>query len=125
MRFQRDPDAAGPIVTGFTANGFVCGEVAYPEGLLLTPEKAQSWSPEEVGRLAVADFDRLLALSPAPEFLVLGTGPSLVRPAPALTAAIEARGVGLEVMDSRAAARAWGILRSEGRWIAAALMPLA
>jgi uncharacterized protein len=29
------------------------------------------------------------------------------------------------VMDSRAAARTWGLLRGEERWIAAALMPLA
>jgi len=27
-------------------------------------------------------------------------------------------------MDSRAAARAWAVLRGEGRWIAAALFPL-
>jgi uncharacterized protein len=27
-------------------------------------------------------------------------------------------------MDSRAAARAWAVLRGEGRWIAAALYPL-
>jgi len=27
-------------------------------------------------------------------------------------------------MDSRAAARAWGVLRAEERWIVAALMPL-
>ena len=26
--------------------------------------------------------------------------------------------------DSRAAARAWGVLRGEGRWIVAALLPL-
>ena len=37
---------------------------------------------------------------------------------------IEARGIGVEVMDSRAAARTWGLLRGEERWIVAALMPL-
>ena len=31
------------------------------------------------------------------------------------------RGIGVEAMDSRAAARTWGLLRGEGRWIAAAL----
>ena len=39
--------------------------------------------------------------------------------------ALEAEGIGVEAMDSRAAARAWGILRGEDRWIAAALLPLA
>jgi uncharacterized protein len=37
---------------------------------------------------------------------------------------MEARGLGVEAMDSRAAARAWGVLRAEGRWIVAALLPL-
>ena len=31
---------------------------------------------------------------------------------------------GVEALASRAAARTWGMLRGEGRWIAAAIMPL-
>ena len=46
------------------------------------------------------------------------------RPSPAFVAAVEARGFGVEAMDSKAAARAWNVLRGEDRWIAAALMPL-
>ena len=60
----------------------------------------------------------------APEFVLLGTGTTLERPAPALARALEAAGIGLEPMDSRAAARAWGVLRGEGRRIAAALYPI-
>jgi uncharacterized protein len=37
---------------------------------------------------------------------------------------VVALGIGMAALDSRAAARAWGVLRGEGRWIAAALMPL-
>ena len=50
--------------------------------------------------------------------------PRLAFPPRALREALEARGIGLEAMDSRAAARTWGLLRGEERWIAAALMPL-
>jgi uncharacterized protein len=46
------------------------------------------------------------------------------RPSPAFVAAIEALGFGVEPMDSRAAARAWNVLRGEDRWIVAAFMPL-
>ena len=65
-----------------------------------------------------------VSISPAPEFLLLGTGAALVRPPLAFIAALEARGFGVEAMDSRAAARAWGVLRSEGRRIVGALYPL-
>ena len=33
------------------------------------------------------------------------------------------QGIGIEAMDGRAAARTWGLLRAEERWIAAAIMP--
>ena len=124
MRFARDPAAQGPVVTGFTAQGYVVGETEFRGGLKLTPEAAREWVVQSVETLGVGDLEDLLALSPAPEFVILGTGPQLVRPSPEISRLLEERGVGLEVMDSRAAARAWGILRGEGRWIAAALLPL-
>jgi uncharacterized protein len=66
----------------------------------------------------------LLTLDPPAEFLLLGTGAALKRPPAAFVAELEARGLGVEAMDSRAAARAWGILRGEGRRIVAALLAL-
>ena len=72
--------------------------------------------------LSGADLGWLIAARP--EFILLGTGAALVRPSPALARALDARRIGLEVMDSRAAARAWGVLRGEGRVIAAAFYPL-
>ncbi len=65
----------------------------------------------------------MLGIAPSPEFLLLGTGDTLRRPAPAFIKTLEDRGIGAEPMDSRAAARAWGVLRAEDRWIVAALMP--
>lgn len=91
---------------------------------MLTPEAAIGWTAPAMAALTEATIAPLLALDPPPEFLLLGTGAALVRPPLDFTAALEARGVGVEAMDSRAAARAWGILRAEDRWIAAALLPL-
>ena len=122
-RFDRDPAAEGPVVTGFSAGGFVVDDGVYL-ALLLTPLSARQWAAPALADLALADLEPLLALSPAPEFLILGTGPRLTHPPRALREALEAQGIGLEVMDSRAAARTWGLLRGEGRWIAAALLPL-
>lgn len=122
-RLDRDPEAQGPVVRGFAEGGFVVDGGVY-RSVRLTPLAASEWSPPPVAELAVADLAPLLALDPPVEFLLLGTGPRLVHPPRALREALEALGTGLEVMDSRAAARAWGLLRGEERWIAAALMPL-
>jgi uncharacterized protein len=112
--------ADGPAVTGFSGNGFRVGDDVFG-ALLLTPQDALAWVPPQIGALTADDLAPLMAMDPRPEFLLLGTGPTLVRPAAELA---EALGIGIEAMDSRAAARTWGVLRAEQRWIAAALYPL-
>ena len=122
-RFDRDPAARGPVVQGFSGGGFAVDGGVY-RGLLLTPLSAGEWDPPALADLAVGHFEQILALSPAPEFLILGTGAAMGFPPRTLVRALEERGVGVEAMDSRAAARTWGMLRAEERWIAAAIMPL-
>ena len=113
----------GPLVQGFREGGFAVEGRVY-RGLFLTPERAAEWVAPAVAALSVEDVEQVLAVSPAPEFLLLGTGAEIAFPPRAFIRAVEARGLGVEVMDSRAAARTWGLLRGEERWIVAALMPL-
>ena len=121
---NREDAPEGPIIKGFRERGFLVADRYVPGGLKLSPDDARDWAATDVTELAVADVADLLAMEPPPEFILLGTGNMMARPPVAFVRAIEARGVGLEVMDSRAAARAWSVLRHEGRWIAAALLPL-
>ena len=121
MKINQEPRGAGPIVTGFGAGGFRIGEEQFA-AVLLTVEAAVAWMPPALGDLDIAALQPLVEARP--EFILLGTGATLRRPSPALATALDAAGIGLEVMDSRAAARAWGVLRGEGREIAAALYPL-
>ena len=118
---DRDASGAGPIVTGFGPGGFRVGELRF-RAVLLTVGAAQDWSPSPLPGLTIDDLQLLVAATP--EFILLGTGVSLMRPTPSLITALEALNIGVEPMDSRAAARAWGVLRGEGRQVAAALYPL-
>ena len=122
-RWEQDSRAQGPIVQGFTPRGFSVDGGIY-ESLLLTPERADGWTPPPLADLDLEHLGPLLSIDPQPEFLIIGTGPAMAFPPRALVRALEERGIGVEAMDSRAAARTWGMLRGEGRWIAAALMPL-
>ena len=122
-RWEPDSRAAGPVVEGFTAGGFSVDGRAY-RGLLMTPERADEWTPPPVRELTIDDLAAVLGIEPPPEFLILGTGTRIAFPPRALMQALGERGIGIEVMDSRAAARTWGMLRGEERWISAALMPL-
>jgi len=122
-RFEATPPGVGPRIQGFAGRSFLIDGTAY-ESVLLTPERAAPWRAPALDRLEPADVAALLALDPRPEFLLLGTGPAQAFPPRAFVAALEAEGVGVEAMGSRAAARTWTMLRGEGRWIAAALLPL-
>ncbi len=122
-RIERSPRAAGPVVEGLSEGRFTVDGERH-RALLLTPERASGWDAPALAALDPADVEALLALEPAPEFLILGTGPAMAFPPRAFVQALEQRGIGVEAMDSRAAARTWGILRAEERWIVAAIMPL-
>ena len=112
---ERNERATGPAVTGFAGQLIKVDGVAQAGGVILTPDAMFDWDG--------GDFESAVT-DPLPEFILLGTGAALERPAPSIIAAYEARGIGIEAMDTRAAARAWGVLRAEGRWISAALRPL-
>ena len=124
MALARDDLPEGPLVQGFSGGGFSVDSQVY-RSVLLTPTAAAYWDAPSLPDLSIGDLDQVLGIDPAPEFLILGTGPGTAFPSRALIREIEARGIGVEVMDSRAAARTWGLLRNEERWIVAALMPLA
>jgi len=121
MQVRPEAAGSGPRITGFADGGFrIDGRVF--AAALLTPSWAEAWHAPALETLDVAALARLIDIRP--EFILIGTGATMARPPRALVAAVEAQGVGIEAMDSRAAARAWGILRNEDRWIAAALLPL-
>lgn len=133
MEFRRKNAVSGPVVAGFSSDGKfrlrdqagIAEERLCAGGVLLTPISAMDWVPGmAVAALTEADFGTLFILDPVPEFLLLGTGASVSPPPPQLARALDRQGIGIEAMDSRAAARAWGVLRAEDRWIVAALLPL-
>jgi uncharacterized protein len=123
MKLTRDGAGEGPLISGFSGWGFRVDDNVYL-GLAITPERADGWTPPPIDLLDEAALAPILTLDPLPEFILIGTGATMIRPPQALIAGLEARGIGVEAMDSRAAARAWGVLRAEGRWIAGALYPL-
>lgn len=108
----RGVDAAGCVTLNerqLTASFFVS-----PEQLI------DSWRPRSVADMTADDVAVLLALQPA--VILLGTGPKLRFPAPAVMAAALTKGVGMEVMDNAAAARTFSVLASEGRRVVAAFL---
>ena len=88
--------------------------------ILTETEIVFDWPPACIEELSLLHLQAALQLNP--ELILLGTGTRQVFPDARVIAAIQAAGVGFEVMDTRAACRTYNILVQEGRKVAAALI---
>ena len=79
----------------------------------------ESWTPPPVTALCIDDLATLL--DTGPELIVIGTGSKQLLPDRELMFAMARKGIGLEVMDTPAAARTFNVLISESRSVAAVL----
>jgi uncharacterized protein len=96
------------------------GDDLYTETVALTGDTVfEDWPVKRVGDLTDSDFSRLFEVSP--EIIVLGTGAENLFPPRELVFAMARRGIGFEVMDTRAAARTFNVLAGEGRNVTAVL----
>ena len=79
----------------------------------------ESWTTTAASRLTIAELEPALALHPT--IIVLGTGTERLLPDVELMAAVAARSVGLEIMNTPAACRTFNVLLQEQRRVVAAL----
>jgi uncharacterized protein len=121
MEFIRENAAdANAIVSCTVREVRLAGRTVAGSVIVSRDAVLEDWRPPDVDRLSIADFEALLALSP--EVVLLGTGERQRMPPPSLYADFAARGIGLEVMDNRAACRTYNLLLGESREVAVALM---
>jgi len=78
------------------------------------------WGPEHLSGLRQEDLQ--VVLDAAPEVLLIGTGRTTSFPAADILSTLAARHIGVECMDSRAAARTYNVLVAEGRRVSAAIL---
>jgi uncharacterized protein len=79
----------------------------------------EAWTQTAPEKLTLADLEPALALEPT--IIVLGTGTEQLLPDVELMAALAARSIGLESMNTPAACRTFNVLLQEQRRVVAAL----
>lgn len=106
-------------IDAYGNGGFRFGDMSHRGSILCLPTGVYAWD----GAIDAAGLAPVLAeAGPELSVLLIGTGPRLVQPDPALRFALRARGIGLDVMDTGSAARTYNILMAERRPVAAALV---
>lgn len=121
MRFTLEMPPGTHLVTGVGPHGVRVGDQWHVRSLVVSAaELVTDWPVASAARLDLEQLAPVLQL--APEILLLGTGSRIHFPDGALFAALAARNIGLEVMDTTAACRTYNVLVNEGRPVVAALI---
>ncbi len=119
VKFTRELTGTLTIQTVTQTSIIVSGD-AFSEPIALTPDEViRDWQPRPVADLREGHFEDLF--DRAPELIILGTGATSEFPPRELVFALARRGIGLETMDTPAAARTFNVLATEGRQVAAVL----
>jgi uncharacterized protein len=109
-------DSAQPV-EGYGPGFFRIGGQVLRGACLITPWDAGPWG-------GLDDVAAPLALAGKIDVLFLGMGKEIAHAPAGFRAALEAAGIGVEVMNSPAACRTYNVLLSEGRRIALAVLPV-
>jgi uncharacterized protein len=108
-------------VTGYDAGGVEINAQRYEYSILVLPETApRPWPVARFEDLTAEHFEAIAA--DVPDVVVLGTGERQRFVHPRLVAALSAKRIGVECMDSHAACRTYNILMGEGRKVTLALI---
>ncbi len=125
MKLHSDPTSALNTITGYGDGYIEVNRTPHAHAVVFGPEgDVMRWSPtsvEDIDAAALAQAVDLIA-RPLPEVLLIGTGVRQRFLSAALLRPLLKAGVGVETMDSQAAARTYNILMAEDRRVVVALL---
>ena len=104
-------------IDGYGPGFFRVGGTVLEGAVLVTSEQARGWGGYD-------DTAPLLDIAGQVDVLFIGTGAETAHIPADLRQTLEDAGLGVEVMHSPAACRTFNVLLSEGRRVAAALLPV-
>jgi uncharacterized protein len=120
MKFTRETAVGANLVRGWSAGSLRINQQSYSTSVVV--------AADALVEVALVEGDTLDegALAPAlelePEILLVGTGSTRRAALPAVVVELARRGIGIEVMDTVAAARTYNVLVGEGRRVVALLI---
>ena len=125
MKIELDDNPLGKHrINAYSREGVVINETCYTGSVIVTPDTIiADWAPRTITDLAVQHIEELVNLEP--ELILLGTGESLRFPDEDILSPVFSGRIGMEIMDTGAACRAYNFLSAEGRKVIAALLQLA
>lgn len=112
-----------PSIDAYGDGGFRLAGARHDGSVLILGDAARSWSVTSLAELTLESLEPVLEAGAADvEFVLLGVGARNAMPPREIREGLRTAGIGLEFMDTPAAAQLYNLLTSEGRKLAAALI---
>ena len=121
MRFTLDDAGGANLVRGWEAGALRINDEWVRGCVMVAASLVQPLSIDSAAEIHASDLEAALAQSP--EVLLIGTGARQTFLDGDIVRACSAAGVGVEMMDTLAAARTYNLLVGEGRRVVAVLLP--
>jgi len=122
------PDGFVPgrhLIDAYGNGGFRFAEMSHRGSILVLPSGIRAWAPTEPKAIDRTVLRPVVAEGRAVELLLIGTGLDIAPFPDGLRRWLKEAGIGLDVMQTGAAARTYNILMAENRKVAAALIAVA
>jgi uncharacterized protein len=113
-------DSSIYTIKSYSNSGVFIKNTLYETNIIVSPKIiVEDWGPANINNL---DQDHLIDIfNTKPELVLIGTGSKLLFPHNDILDAILLKNIGVEVMDTGAACRAYNFIAGEGRIVTAAL----
>ena len=112
-------------IEAYGRGGFRFAGMSHRGSILILPSGVHAWRVGEAGAITMADLLPVLREVPEVEFLLIGTGLSIVPLPERLRARFREAAISVDTMQTGAAARTYNVLLAEERRVAAALIAVA
>jgi len=123
-----EPEALAGFLPGrhaieaYGRGGFRFAGMSHRGSILILPSGIRAWTVEEPAGITVAALAPALREAEGIEFLLIGTGPTIVPLPDRLRAPFREAGISVDAMQTGSAARTYNVLLAEERRVAAALI---
>lgn len=116
-----DDNSAQYQIKAYKPGVIQINETQYTKSIIVMANHLiENWAPQDILALKAEDLSHLLTLKPA--ILLIGTGEKCHFPEKSIYEAFTEKGIGVEIMDTRAACLTYNALTSENRNVIAALL---
>jgi uncharacterized protein len=119
MQFSEE-QAEGNLIDSYQPGNLVINGVAYQTSLVIDRTGLESWAVDLATEINSETLQP--AFERKPDVIIIGTGENQHFPPADIYLPMLQYGIGIEIMDSAAAARTFNVLVSEGRAVVAAII---